>query len=346
MLREVLQLTSTLRAQPLLHTQLPRDGALRFLDADRAVWLGARALLWRSDGVVEPLPWATLSEDAGLTVVDGLVVLWDGAALQVFDHATLTPLRRLSQHDGLIFRADALPGRRLVTWSTKDRVTVWDLTTGEVLARHRHAEVRALCGFGGPQDPLIVARGALVGRRVRLTRVDALTGETLRVHHVGLTHRETLLDVVVIPCPGGLISAISTIRGGRQSTTVREHRSEVTRTLGTFEPPQTRGLPRIWALDLIAPELLVWLGRGGEFTLSLRSGQCVHAPPPGATTGGGLRLTHDGALMNLHSGLAQRPFGAEAQGEALLEEEGTLSALTREGETVTWWRLGAQDAPD
>lgn len=71
----------------------------------------------------------------------------------------------------------------------------------------------------------------------------------------------------------------------------------------------------------------------------------MHAPPPGATTGGGLRLTHDGALMNLHSGLAQRPFGAEAHGEALLEEDGALSALTREGQTVTWWRLGAQDAP-
>lgn len=334
-----------LLAHPLLHTPLPRDGALRPLDAARVVWLGAQASLLRSNGAVEPLPWGALSEDAGLTVVDGLVVLWDGATLRVFDHGTLTPLRRLTQRDGLIFRADALPGGRLVTWSTNDRVTVWDLEAGEVLAQHRHAEVRALCGLGGAQDPLIVARGALVGRRVRLTMVDALTGETLRTHQVGLTHRETLLDVVVIPCPGGLISAISTIWGGRQTTTVREHIADAVRAVATFEPPTPIGLPRIWALDLVAPELLTCMGRGGELTLSLRTGQRTHAPPSGVTTRSGQRLTWDGALLDLHHGGAQRPFGEEAQGEALWEADDAVWALTRSGEAVTWWRLSPEEPP-
>lgn len=333
-------MTPPWHVHPLLHTELPKEGALRFIDAERAVWLGAHAVLWRSDGVTTPLPWGALSEDAGLTVVEGLVVLWDGAELQLFDSTTLAPLRRLSQQDGLIFRADPLPGRRLVTWSTKDRVVVWDLSSGEALARHRHAVVRSLCALGGVSEPLIVARGEAAGRRVRLLLVDALTHETLRVHHVGLRYRETLIDVVVVPHPGGLISAISTVRRGQQSTTVREHTASQTRTLGTFLPTSTVGLPRIWSLELITPELLSCMGRGGEFTLSLNTGHSFHRPPPGASTRGGLRLMEDGALLDLHAGgPAQRPFGAQARGEALMEEDGAISALTREGDTVTWWRL-------
>jgi hypothetical protein len=327
-------------AAPLRRTRLTEDGALRFIDADRAVWLGSHAVLWRSDGIQEPLPWGDLSEDAGLTVTEGLVVLWDGAALRVLDHTTLAPLRSLSQQDGLIFCAEPLPGRRLVTWSTLDRVLVWSLTSGEVLARHRHAEVRALCGLGGVDDPLVVALVERVGRRVRLVVTDALTGETLRAYHVGLGHRETLCCAVGVPRPGGLISAISTVRRGRQRTILREHTTGEVRVLGAFVPPSPVGLPRIWSLDLIAPELLACMGRGGEFTLSLRTGHITPRPPPGATTPRGLRLTEDGALIDLHhGGPAQRLFGAQARGEALFDAGDALLALTREGDTVSWWRL-------
>lgn len=52
----------------------------------------------------------------------------------------------------------------------------------------------------------------------------------------------------------------------------------------------------------------------------------------------------DGALLDLHHGGAQRPFGEEARGEALWEADGAVWAITRSGQAVTWWRLGAQPA--
>lgn len=189
------------------------------------------------------------------------------------------------------------------------------------------------------------ARRSGAGRRARLTMVDALGGETLRTHHVGLIHRETPLAVVALPCPGGLISAISTAHRGSQHTVVREHLAHRTRTVGMFEPPTPIGAPRIWALDLLAPGLLGGLGRGGELTLSLLTGHLTNAPPLGVTTPIGQRLTWDGALLDLHSGEVRRPFGPAAQGEALWEEDGALWAVTREGDTVTWWRVHREEPP-
>ena len=64
--------------------------------------------------------------------------------------------------------------------------------------------------------------------------------------------------------------------------------------------------------------------------------------PYGDTTASGLRLTFGGDLIHLHhGGPPLRPFGDEAKGEALIERDGLTRALTRAGDTVTWWSLSA-----
>lgn len=324
----------------LTHIRLPEGGAVHLLDADRALLLGREAALLTSAGSLTPLPWGPLGEDAAVTLAGGLVALRDNARLSVFDHTTLTPLGQLEEAPGILFRSAALSAGRLVTWSTSHRVTVWDLRALKALATHSHRDARALCGLGGADDPPAIAKATRLGRRVRLSAHHAVTGETLRVHHVGLPHRARAAHVVVIPTPEGLLSAITTVGPGEQVTTLHQHSPDAHRALRRFVEPNPLTPPEVWGLSMETPGLVDCVCWGRRFTLSLLTGHITPSPPDGETTPSGLRLTFAGALLDLHhGGPVQRPFGEEAVGEAIMEVHGGLRALTRAGDTLTWWSL-------
>jgi hypothetical protein len=325
---------------PRTRLTLPDGGRLTFLDAERALWLGDVAVLVTPAGALVPLPWGPLGIDAAITRAGDTLVLRDDARLRLFDLHTLTPRGELVEAPGVLFRAIALSKARLVTWSTNLRVTVWDLTAQRALITHRHRDVRALCGLGGDDDPPAIARAEGVGRRVRLTAHHAVTGAPLRTHHLGLPHRARARHAVVIPTPSGLVSAITTTQRGEQATTLHEHRPDGHRIILRLVETNPVAPSEVWGLSMETPGLLDCVCWRRQFTLSLQTGLIMRSPPAGDTTPSGMRLTFDGALIHLHhGGLTARPFGEDVLGEALIEHPGGLSALTRAGDTVTWWHI-------
>ena len=327
---------------PIARVSLPEDGALTFIDADRALWLGGEATLLTSSGALTPMPWGPLGVDAAITVVGDVLVVRDDARMFLFDLRTLSPLGQMSEAPGVIFRAVALSQGRLVTWSTSGRVTVWDLAAKRALMTYSHRDVRALCGLGGADDPPAITRAERVGRKVRLTAQHAITQTPLQTHHVGLPSRARACHVVVIPTPSGIVSAITTAQRGEQTTTLHEHRPGAHRVIRRFVEPNPHVPPEVWGLSMETPGLLDCICWGRLFTLSLETGLITPRAPYGDTTASGLRLTFGGDLIHLHhGGPPLRPFGGEAKGEALIERDGVTRALTRAGDTVTWWSRSA-----
>jgi hypothetical protein len=325
---------------PIARVSLPRDGSLTFIDADRALWLGGEATLVTSSGALVPMPWGPLGVDAAATVVGDVLVVRDDARLLLFDLHTLSPLGQMLEAPGVIFRADALSRGRLVTWSTSHRVTVWDLAAKQALVTYSHRDVRALCGLGGADDPPAITRAERLGRAARLTAQHAVTHAPLQTHHVGLPSRVRACHVVVIPTPSGIVSAITTAQRGEQTTTLHEHRPGAHRVIRRFVEPNPYVPLDVWGLSMETPGLLDCICWGRLFTLSLKTGLITARAPDGDTTASGLRLTFDGDLIHLHhGGPPLRPFGEDAKGEALIERDGLTRALTRAGDTLTWWSL-------
>jgi hypothetical protein len=245
-----------------------------------------------------------------------------------------------------------LDGERLVSFGRDAELIVWDLRRAVMLARHDRRGVIDVRATGGPDSRLVKPFSGLSGRSWRVGLHELSQGApggspTIVSHSLGLPHRARAVSVTAVARP-----AHAEVVGGFVWRTAEALRvclclftSSGRRMLwqGVAENPNDKSL-FLW-VEAIAPDV-VRVGVSGVATLprrhvvSLTTGHLSPWPGEGLT-GGGRHLTFDGRLFDLHHG-AEIPWpdlapqrGEERRGEDL-SEDGRL-ALTRAGDTLTWW---------